>query len=97
MISSSEDPVAVAKLVSKFAKDNEELKITIGAMNGDLLDVSAIQALAKLPGREELLATLVGTMAAPVTKLVQTLNEVPSKFVRALTAVRDSRSDEQAA
>ncbi|HBP85358.1 MAG TPA: 50S ribosomal protein L10, partial [Gammaproteobacteria bacterium] len=36
MISSSEDPVAVAKLVSKFAKDNEELKITIGAMNGDL-------------------------------------------------------------
>ena len=97
MISSSEDPVAVAKLVSKFAKDIEELKITIGALNGDLLDVSAIQALAKLPGREELLATLVGTMAAPVTKLVQTLNEVPSKFVRALTAVRDSRSDEQAA
>jgi hypothetical protein len=36
-------------------------------------------------------------MAAPVTKLVQTLNEVPSKFVRALSAVRDSRSDEQAA
>ena len=97
MISSSEDPVAVAKLVSKFAKDNEELKITIGAMNGDLLDLPAIQALAKLPGREELLATLVGTMAAPVTKLVQTLNEVPSKFVRTLAAVRDSQPGEQAA
>jgi len=53
--------------------------------------------LAKLPGREELLATLVGTMAAPMTKLVQTLNEVPSKFVRTLAAVRDSRPDEQAA
>ena len=39
----------------------------------------------------------VGTMAAPMTKLVQTLNEVPSKFVRTLSAVRDSRSDEQAA
>ena len=78
-------------------KDNEELKITIGAMNGDLLDIAAIQALAKLPGREELLATLVGTMAAPMTKLVQTLNEVPSKFVRTLAAVRDSRPDEQAA
>jgi large subunit ribosomal protein L10 len=87
----------VAKLVSKFAKDNEELKITIGAMNGDLLDLSAIQTLAKLPGREELLATLMGTMAAPVTKLAQTLNEVPSKFVRTLAAVRDSQSGEQAA
>jgi large subunit ribosomal protein L10 len=39
----------------------------------------------------------VGTMAAPMTKLVQTLNEVPSKFVRTLAAVRDSRPDEQAA
>ena len=97
MISSSEAPVAVAKLISKFAKDYEELKYTIGAMNGELLDLSAIQALAKLPGREELLATLVGTMAAPMTKLVQTLNEVPSKFVRTLAAVRDSRPDEQAA
>ena len=97
MISSSEDPVAVAKLVSKFAKENEELKIMIGAMNGNLLDLSAIQTLAKLPGREELLATQMGTKAAPVTKLAQTLNEVPSKFVRTLAAVRDSRPDEQAA
>ena len=97
MISSSEDPVAVAKVVSTFAKANEELKITIGAMNGELLDLTAIQALAILPGREELLATLAGTMAAPMTKLVQTLNEVPSKFVRTLAAVRDSRPDEQAA
>ena len=97
LISSSEDPVAVAKVVSKFAKQNDDLKITVGAMNGDLLDSAAIQALAKLPSRDELLATLVGTMAAPMTKLVQTLNEVPSKFVRTLAAVRDSQSGEQAA
>ncbi|HJP45608.1 MAG: 50S ribosomal protein L10 [Arenicellales bacterium] len=97
VISSSGDPVAVAKVISKFAKTNEALKITVGAMNGDLLDAGAIQALAKLPSRDELLAILVGTMNAPIIKLVRTLNEVPSKFVRVLAAVRDSRSDEQVA
>jgi large subunit ribosomal protein L10 len=66
-------------------------------MNGDLLDLAAIQALASLPNRDELLAMLVGTMAAPMSKLVRTLNEVPSKFVRTLAAVRDSRPEEQVA
>ncbi|HJL56279.1 MAG: 50S ribosomal protein L10 [Arenicellales bacterium] len=97
LISSSEDPVAVAKVVAKFAKKNDDLKITVGAMNGDLLDLAAIQVLARLPNRDELLATLVGTMAAPISKLVRTLNEVPSKFVRTLSAVRDSRPEEQVA
>jgi large subunit ribosomal protein L10 len=44
-----------------------------------------------MPSREELLAKLMGTMQAPVTKFVQTLNEVPSKFVRTLAALRDQR------
>jgi large subunit ribosomal protein L10 len=44
-----------------------------------------------LPSREELLAKLLGTMQAPTVKFVQTLNEVPTKFVRALAAVRDQR------
>ena len=48
-------------------------------------------ALAALPSREELLAKLMGTMQAPVAKFVQTLNEVPSKFVRGLAAVRDQK------
>ncbi len=91
IFSAGDDPVAVAKVMSKFAKDNEDLKITSGVMNGDALDVSGIQALAKLPGREELLATLVGTMQAPIATFVRTLNEVPSKAVRALAAVRDAK------
>lgn len=97
VISSSEDPVAVAKVVANFAKQHDQLKITMGAMNGDLLDASAIQALAKLPGRDELLAMLVGTMAAPMNKLAQTLHAIPSQFVRTLAAVRDSRPEDQAA
>ena len=49
------------------------------------------RALATMPSREELLAKLLGTMQAPVAKFVQTLNEVPTKFVRALAAVRDQK------
>ena len=87
----SGDPVVVAKLLSEFAQDNEALKIKAGAMNGKIMTAQQIQALAKLPGREQLLATLLGTMQAPIQKFVQTLNEVPSKFVRALAAVRDAK------
>ena len=91
IMAASEDPVAAAKLLSKFAKDLDELKITVGGMNGQLMDEAQIQDLAKLPGREELLATLVGTLQAPIAKFVQTLNEVPSRFVRTLAAIEESK------
>tara|TARA_Y100000588_G_scaffold326946_1_gene361645 strand:- start:947 stop:1477 length:531 start_codon:yes stop_codon:yes gene_type:complete len=96
LISSSGDPVAVAKVVSDFAKSNDALKITVGVMNGGLIDKSTVQALAKLPSREELLATLVATMQSPLVKFVQTLNEVPGKLVRTLAAVRDSQETKAA-
>jgi large subunit ribosomal protein L10 len=89
----SADPVAVAKILSEFAKDNELLKIKAGAMSGKLMSLEQIQALAVLPGREQLLAQLLATMQAPVQKFVQTLNEVPAKFVRALAAVRDAKAN----
>lgn len=87
----SKDPVAVAKLMADFAKENDKLKIRAGAMGGKLMSIEQVQALAKLPSREQLLATLVGTMQAPIVKFVRTLNEVPSKFVRTLAAVRDAK------
>jgi large subunit ribosomal protein L10 len=49
-----------------------------------------------MPSKEELLAKLMGTMQAPITKFVQTLNEVPGKFVRTVAALRDSRESVQA-
>lgn len=87
----SEDPVAAAKVLSGFAKTNEALVIKAGAMPGSLLDVNGVKALATMPSREELLAKLMGTMQAPVTQFVRTLNEVPTKFVRGLAAVRDQK------
>ena len=87
----SEDPVAVAKVLHKYAKEYDALEIKAGSMSGALLSDSEIKALAQLPSRDELLAKLMGTMQAPAAKFVQTLNEIPTKFVRGLAAVRDSR------
>jgi large subunit ribosomal protein L10 len=85
------DPVAGAKVLSEFAKENEQLVIRGGALPNSLMSAKDVKALALLPSREELLAKLMGTMQAPVARLVRTMNEVPSKFVRALAAVRDAR------
>jgi large subunit ribosomal protein L10 len=85
------DPVAVAKVLNDFAKGNEKFVIAGGAMPGQMMSAKDIASLASLPSRDELIAMLLGTMQAPITKLVRTMNEVPSKFVRALAAVRDSK------
>jgi len=85
------DPVAVAKVLNDFAKGNDKFVITGGAMPGKMISVKEIAALASLPPRIELIAKLLGTMQAPVVKLVRTMNEVPSKFVRTLAAVRDAK------
>ena len=86
------DPVAVAKVLSDFAKGNDKFVVTGGAMRGQVLSAKDVAALAALPSREELLAKLLGTMQAPIAKFVRTLNEVPSKFVRGLAAVRDAKA-----
>lgn len=88
----SKDPVAVAKVFSDFAKDNEKFVIKAGAMGGKLMALAEIQALAKLPSRDTLLAMLMSAMNGTTVKFVRTLNEVPSRFVRTLAAVRDAKA-----
>jgi len=86
------DPVAVAKVLNDFAKGHDKFVITGGAMPGHVMSAKDIAALAALPSRDELIARLLGTMQAPIVKFVRTLNEVPTKFVRCLAAVRDAKS-----
>ena len=93
----AQDPVAGAKVLAAFAKDNELFVIKGGAMSNALMSAKDIKTLATMPSREELLAMLVGTMQAPVVKFVRTLNEVPGKFVRTLAAVRDAQAKTQPA
>ena len=85
------DPVAAAKVLHGYAKKNDKLVIKGGALPGQLMSAKEVGNLATLPSREELLAKLLGTMQAPIAKFVQTLNEVPARFVRTVAAVRDQK------
>ena len=87
----SADPVAAAKVLNDFAKGNEHFVIKGGAMPNMVMSPKEVSSLANLPSRDALLAKLMGTMQAPVTKFVQTLNEVPGRFVRTLAAYRDKQ------
>jgi len=87
----SRDPVGAAKVLADFAKSNDKLVIKSGALPNSLLDQEGVKALATMPSREELLSKLMGTMQAPIAQFVRTLNEVPTKFVRGLAAVRDQK------
>jgi large subunit ribosomal protein L10 len=92
----SSDPVAAAKVLQEFAKENEKFVIKAGAMPNVMMSAREVADLAKMPSRQELLAKLVGTMQAPIAKFVRTLNEVPGKFVRAVAAVRDQKEKQAA-
>ena len=87
----SRDPVAAAKVMQEFAKANDKFVIRAGAMPNKVLSIQEVTALASMPSRDELLAKLLGTMQAPIAQFVRTLNEVPTKFVRGLAAVRDQK------
>ncbi|WP_321389881.1 50S ribosomal protein L10 [Emcibacter sp.] len=65
----SEDPVAPAKILVKFAKGNDALEVLGGAMGTTALDVNGVKALAELPSLDELRGKLVGLLQAPATKL----------------------------
>lgn len=87
----SDDPVAVAKVLSDFAKANDKFVVKGGAMVNFVMSSKDVANLANMPSRGELIAKLMGTMQAPIAKFVRTLNEVPAKFVRTLAAVRDQK------
>ena len=92
----SSDPVAAAKVLFEFAKDNEKFVIKAGAMPNLVMSAREVADLAKMPSRLELLTKLVSTMRAPIAKFVRTLNEVPGKFARTLAAVRDQKQKQAA-
>ena len=85
------DPVAAAKVLYEFSKGNDKFVIKAGAMANFVMSGQEIASLASLPGRDELLSKLLGTMQAPIANFVRTLNEVPTRFVRGLVAVRDQK------
>jgi large subunit ribosomal protein L10 len=88
---SRDDPGAVARVATAFAKEHDKFQVRLIALGGKMLDPSKLGDVAKMPTREQALSQLMATMKAPVQKLAATLNEVPGKLVRTIAAIRDAK------
>ncbi|MGI6552702.1 MAG: 50S ribosomal protein L10 [Clostridia bacterium] len=88
---SREDPVAPAKVLTKFAKEHKALEIKGGLLDGKIIDANSIKALADLPGREELLAQVLRGFQSPLSQLVNVLNGPIRNLVYVLEAVRKQK------
>ncbi|MCB9029799.1 MAG: 50S ribosomal protein L10 [Deltaproteobacteria bacterium] len=86
---SAEDVVGPAKVLTKFAKENEKLEIKGGWCDGKFIDSKDVDALSKMPSKEETLAKLLALLNTPATKVVQLLQAPASQLVRTLAAYRD--------
>lgn len=87
------DPVASAKALAAFSKEFEALEIRSAMLDGKVLSSADVVALSKLPGKKELQAMLLGTLAAVPTGLVRVLNGVPSKLVYVLQAIKEQKEN----
>jgi large subunit ribosomal protein L10 len=89
IVSGDSDVCAAAKVVKNFAAEFQKPEIRAGAMDGNLLSQEQVMALANLPTRDVLLATLLGVFQAPASQLVRTLNEPGASLARVLQAKAD--------
>ena len=85
----SSDPVAAAKILVSFAKENDKLTIVGGSMDGKMLDKAGVEALATLPSLDELRAKLVGLVNAPAAKLARVSQAPAGKLARVIQARAD--------
>ncbi len=88
---SQEDPGGAARVIEKFSKGNKKLVVKLVSLGGKLLDPADIKAVASLPTKDQAISQLMSVMQAPIAKLVQTMNEVPTKLVRVVAAVKDQK------
>ena len=96
-IAYSKDPVAAAKVISTFAKDNEKLSIVGGALGGNTLDVAGVQALATLPSLDALRGKIIGLIQAPATKIAGVLAAPAGQLARVFGAYGAKEDGEKAA
>lgn len=91
MLMGLEDEIAPAKAAAEFAKDHEALKIVAGVFERRLVDAAAVKALAKLPGKAELIAKAIGSIRAPLSGLVNVLSGNLRGLVNVLNAIKDAK------
>ena len=86
-----EDPVALAKALADYAKENKKFSVRFGSLEGKFLDTDAVKELAKMPSKPELLSTVLGTMQAVPRNFVCLFANIERKFLYALTAIKDQK------
>lgn len=86
---SFEDAVAPAKVVADFADDHDAFEVKGGYLDGKMIDVAGVEALAKMPTKDELRAKLLRTFNAGATNFVRLLNAAPQNFLNVLNARKD--------
>ena len=87
-----EDAVAPAKVLVDFAKEHDELEIKGGALDGSLINVDKVKALAEIPPREVLLAKALGSMKSPLTGLVNVLTGNLRGLVQVLNQIKEQKA-----
>ncbi|MCE0504483.1 MULTISPECIES: 50S ribosomal protein L10 [unclassified Roseivivax] len=85
----SEDPVAAAKVVEDFAKDNAKLQILGGAMGGDHLDRAGVEAVSKMPSRDELIAQIASCIGAPASNIAGAIGAPASNIASILSTIEE--------
>ena len=85
----SEDPVAAAKVVEDFAKDNKKFEILGGAMGENALDRAGVEAVSKMPSREELIASIVGCIGAPASNIAGAIGAPASNIASILSTIEE--------
>lgn len=88
---SYEDPIAPAKVLTKFANEHDKLEIKTGVLEGKVLDINAIKAMSILPSREVLLGQFLSAVNGVPTNFVRVLNAVPVQFLNVLQAVKEQK------
>lgn len=90
-----QDSPKVAKIFVKSKDDLPALKIKGGIVEGKVVDIPEIEAISKLPSREELIAKFIGLLSAPMSNVAITLKQMQSKLVYALNAVKETKNEDQ--
>ena len=85
----SEDPVAAAKVAQEYAKENQKFVILGGAMGENALDVAGVEAVSKMPSREELIATIAGMLGAPASNIAGAVGAPASNIASILSTIED--------
>jgi len=89
-----DDPVVAAKVIVDYAKANKKFEVRFASLEGKFLEAESLKSLASLPGKEELLAKLLGTMNAVPTNFVSLFANVIRNFLYALNAIKDQKNEQ---